>query len=112
MQNAARLIRNEGLGRRRRPPTSTAAPAVDAAAAIAVAQTRVMSDRGEELLLEILRLCDGVDAVEAITALTTALGVLVANAATADRVEPLTRDVIRTLETSVREMRERVPTVN
>ena len=97
-------------GAARRP--RTAAPAVDAAAAIAVAQTRVMSDRGEELLLEFLRLCDGVDAVEAITALTTALGVLVANAATADRVEPLTRDVIRTLETSVREMRERVPTVN
>ena len=36
-------------------------------------------------------------------------------AATADRIEPLTRDVIRTLEASVREMRERgvpIPTVN
>ena len=112
MQNAARLIRNEGLGRRRRPPTSNSRTSRRRSRRYRRGADARDERCGEELLLEILRLCDGVDAVEAITALTTALGVLVANAATADRVEPLTRDVIRTLETSVREMRERVPTVN
>jgi hypothetical protein len=79
-----------------------------------------MNEHGKELYLEILRLCDGADAVQAITALTTALSFAIAQSATPDRIEPLTRDVIRSLRTSVRKMRERagsplsshIPTVN
>ena len=80
---------------------------IDAMLKLRRVQASEMNDRGKELYLEILRLCDGADAVQAITALTTALGFVVVNAATEDRIEPLTRDVIRTSEISVREMRER-----
>lgn len=90
---------------------------IDALLKLRRVQASEMNDRGKELYLEILRLCDGADAVQAITALTTALGFVVVNAATEDRIEPLTRDVIRTLEMSVREMRKRgvspqIPPVN
>ena len=90
---------------------------IDALLKLRRVQASEMNDRGKELYLEILRLCDGADAVQAITALTTALGFVVVNAATEDRIEPLTRDVIRTSEISVREMRERgvspqIPPVN
>jgi hypothetical protein len=60
-----------------------------------------MNEHGHKLFQEVLRLCEGVDAVEAVTAVVTALGVLVANTAAKDRIEPLTEDVIRALHRSV-----------
>jgi hypothetical protein len=59
-----------------------------------------MNDRGKELFSEILELCNGVDSIEAITALVNVLGLVIANAATPDRVQALTADVIKVLETS------------
>ena len=58
---------------------------IDALLKLRRVQASEMNDRGKELYLEILRLCDGADAVQAITALTTALGFVVVNAATEDR---------------------------
>ena len=59
------------------------------------------------LVSEVLELCDGVTAVEAVSSLTVALAALILHAATPDKVAPLTDDVIRALRRNVEEFFER-----
>jgi hypothetical protein len=66
-----------------------------------------MNERGKELFSEILELCNGVDAVQALTGVSTALAALIINSATEDKLPVLTADVVRTIEMTVAEMRER-----
>jgi hypothetical protein len=66
-----------------------------------------MNEAGKELYQQILQLCDGADAVQAITGMTAALAALILHAATEDKVTALTADVVRNLEMNVREMHQR-----